>query len=131
MSELYRDERQARANQGLTLGKLMDELAQVQSDMEIVFADETSPVDIVNYEHFPEDLELAAQFQSVTVGAFLSMCRDVHGKKLERHGVEYVMDANTPLWRRGISDTARIRITGVEVMKGKTYLITRNLNLVG
>lgn len=119
-----------RSRYHLTLGQLLDFLGKVDESLVVEFDVGKSPAKPHSYRGYYEDLAIQESPFQVTVKEFFGEMMKTLGAPFQGYkGGEYVMGADTPLWKGDYGTTLHSRaIMGVSKKDGKIILETKEVD---
>jgi hypothetical protein len=121
--------RNTRADYHLTLGDLIKSLEEASDlNREVKYADGKSPHDAHSYRGYYSDLAFDDGPQSIKAHELLKAARGWIGKTFEGYkGGDYVMDADTPLWRAEYGDCGDA-IVAIQELPDYILLVTKKID---
>ena len=121
--------RDARAAYHLTLGKAIELLAAMPTDMPVEFSDGTTPHAVASYRGYYEDLAVSNCEGVRSVRDLLDVLRPALGATFTGYkGGKYVVEQDTPLWQAEPGDASSVAIIGLEEHGGKAVLVTKDVD---
>lgn len=124
---LSENDRRTRSRYHLTLGRLVDALAEASDSHQVVLDVQGGPARPHSYRGYYSDLAFEVG-DVTTVAEFRAVCRSTVGSTFECYkGGEYVMGADTPLWVSSYGDDSGRAVVGVVLDEGLVTLVTRKV----
>ncbi len=121
--------RDSRKNYHLTLGNLIEVLKGADGRLLVEFDTGGAPDNPHSYRGYYEDLAFGAAKSRVTAAEFLAMCENALGKEYQGYkGGEFVMGADTPLWRSEYGYASGTAIIGGSIGNELFVLATKQID---
>lgn len=119
--------RDTRGQYHLTLGKLVDSLIGLPSDLSVVFDfDGSAPTNPHSYRGYYSDLAFESADSAPLVEEFLTVCNSTLSSTLTGYkGGDFIMDERTPLWASEYGTCSGRAILAIEERGEKAVIITK------
>lgn len=128
MDAMSQSMRNTRKDYHLTLGGLIKVLEEVPKETNIVFSDGTNVGSEMSYRGYYSDLSFEIQKDIKKASDLLKQCKKALNKKYYGYkGGDFLMDADTPLWKSEYGDCGEA-IMGSVVNNGTLVLVTRKID---